>query len=214
MTIKRITLLGLAVIISALMPVAYAIGEGGYIGFLAGVSNTNNKMENVQLGTNPETSAPVSPSSTGLAGGFVVGYGFNPYSAFEFGYTHYATATYPKPEGSQLAHDATINTNAIDIAMKGSFPFKSVSIFGKVGLAYASASGSGSLAPIGSVRGPNNNALRPMYGMGVGYDVTQNWVVDFSYSAFTGGSGVEGANLMALGVTYHFVDLMCGQFLC
>jgi opacity protein-like surface antigen len=53
-----------------------------------------------------------------------------------------------------------------------------------------------------------------MYGVGVSYDVTQNWVVDFAYTTFTGGSGIQGADLMALGVSYHFVDLMCGQFLC
>jgi opacity protein-like surface antigen len=214
MIIKRITLLGSAIMMVSLMHCAYATAEGTYLGFLAGVSDTNNKTENVQLGTNPETSVPVVPTNTGLAGGLIIGYGFNPYAAFEFGYIHYAASTYAKPEGSQLTHDSTINTNAIDIAMKGSLPFKAVSLFGKVGLMYVSASGSGSLSPINSGKQPNNNALRPMYALGAGYDLTQNWVVDVSYTTFTGGSGVEGAELLALGVTYHFVDLLCGQFLC
>jgi hypothetical protein len=214
MAIKKIKLLGLALLMCGLAPLTYATSEGAYIGFLAGMSDTNNKTQNVQLGTTPETTAPVDPSNSGLGGGFIIGYGFNPYGAFEFGYTHYASSTYAKPDGSLLEHDSTINTNAIDIAMKGSFPFKAVSIFGKVGLAYISASSSGSLAPLGSSSVQDNNALRPMYSYGIGYDITQNWVVDFSSTSTTGGGGVSETNLLALGVSYHFVDLMCGQFLC
>lgn len=214
MAIKKIILLGLAMMISSIMPLAYGTSAGSYIGFLVGESNTHNKMENVQLGTTPETSVPVDPTNTGMAGGFIVGYGFNPYGAFEFGYTHFANSTYAKPPGSQLSHDSVIITNGIDIAIKGSIPLKSLSIFGKVGLAYLSASSSGSLAPVGSSGVSDSNALRPMYGLGVGYDLTQNWVVDFSYTTSTGGGGVPEADLIALGVSYHFVDLMCGQFLC
>lgn len=214
MTIKKIKLLGLALLITSIASLSYATTEGAYLGFLAGLSNTNNKTQNVQLGTTPETSAPVDPSNTGLAGGFILGYALNPYSAFEFGYTHYANTTYAKPDGSQLDHDSVVNTNSIDIAMKGSFPFKSVGVFGKLGLAYLSASSSGSLAPLGSSSVSDNNALRPMYALGVGYELTQNWVVDFSYTITTGGGGVQETDLMALEVSYHFVDLMCGQFLC
>jgi opacity protein-like surface antigen len=237
MTIKKIALFSSIMIAVGMMDVAYATGAGAYMGFTVGESNAHNKTQEVQTGvtqvapttsTDPTTTSPpaavaVAPSNSGMAGGFVIGYAFNPYAAFEFGYTHYASTTYSKPEGSQLTHDSTINLNAIDIAMKGSFPFKMVSIFGKVGLLEASNGPSGSLAPVtiepsGKVipagHGPSNNALRPMFGFGVSYDITQNWVADLTYTTFTGGGGVQGADLLSLGVSYHFVDLMCGQFLC
>lgn len=214
MTIRRIRLLCLAILASGIMNTVNATTQGSYIGFLAGMSDTHNKTQDVLLGTNPETAEPVAPTNSGMAGGFILGYAFNPYGAFEFGYIHYASSSYQAPEGSQLTHDSVINTNAIDIAMKGTIPFKAVNIFGKIGLIEALASGSGSLAPIDGGSGPNNNALRPMLAAGVGYDLTQNWVVDFSYTTFTGGSGVQGADLYAVGFAYHFVDLMCGQFLC
>jgi OOP family OmpA-OmpF porin len=214
MAIKKITLVCLAMMGAAAMSCAHATGAGTYLGFVAGVSNMNNKTQDVQLGTTPETAVPVAPSNTGVAGGFILGYQINPYAAFEFGYTHYPTSTYSQPDGSLLEHDSTINTNAIDIAMKGSFPFKSVNVFGKLGMIEVSASGSGSLAPLGEGRQPNNNALRPLYGVGVGYDISQNWGVSLAYTVYTGGGGVEGADLLGLEVAYHFVDLMCGQFLC
>jgi opacity protein-like surface antigen len=237
MTIKKIAVFSLPIIMAAMTNAAYATAAGGYIGFTVGESNTHNKTQNVQTGvsqvapttssdpttTTPPAAVPVDPENTGMAGGFIIGYAFNPYAAFEFGYTHYASSTYNKPAGSQLQHDSTINLNTIDIAMKGSVPFKIVSIFGKLGLIEASASSSGSLQgvsvePSGKVvtsgRQPSNNVLRPMYAVGVSYDITQNWVADLTYTTFTGSSGIQGADLLALGVSYHFVDLMCGQFLC
>jgi opacity protein-like surface antigen len=236
MSIKK--LLFLCVLLAAgSFNLARATGAGAYIGILAGVSNAHNKTQNVQTGVSqvapttssdptistPPASVPVDPSNSGMAGGFVIGYAFNQYGAFELGYTHYASSSYSKPEGSQLTHDSTINLNALDLALKGSIPFKAVNIFGKIGILQAYQGFSGSLEPVtvqpsGKVVASGNNlavtAVRPMYGFGVSYDVTQNWVVNFTYTTFTGGGGVQGADLLALDLSYHFVDLMCGQFLC
>ncbi|MBV8803187.1 MAG: outer membrane beta-barrel protein [Gammaproteobacteria bacterium] len=235
MRIKKLTIC--ALIAAGTCHLSYAAGEGAYIGLIAGASNAHNKTENVQTGvsqvaptTNPDPTAstppaavPVAPSNSGMAGGFIIGYAFNQYGAFELGYTHYASSSYSKPNGSQLTHDSTINLNTIDLAMKGSIPFQAVNIFGKIGILQAYQGFSGSLEPVtvqpsGKVVAAGNNlavtAVRPMFGFGVSYDITQNWVVDVTYTTFTGGGGVQGADLLALEMSYHFVDLMCGQFLC
>ena len=236
MGIKKSTLL-CALITMCGFNLVEAAGEGAYIGFIAGESNAHNTTLNVQTGVSqvapttssdpttstPPAAVPVDPSNSGMAGGFIIGYAFNRYGAFELGYTHYASSSYSKPDGSQLTHDSTINLNTIDLALKGSIPFKAVNIFGKIGILQAYQGFSGSLEPVtvqpsGKVVAAGNNlavtAVRPVYGFGISYDVTQNWVVDVTYTTFTGGGGVQGADLLALGLSYHFVDLMCGQFLC
>jgi hypothetical protein len=62
--------------------------------------------------------------------------------------------------------------------------------------------------------GTQANAFRPLIGIGVSYDLSQNWVADFSGTRVTKGSGILSADFFSLGISYHVVDEYCGQFLC
>jgi hypothetical protein len=85
-------------------------------------------------------------------------------------------------------------------------------VFGKLGLGIAYTSKGGSLVPPQS--NANNTYARPLIGVGASYDLTQNWVADLSWTRLTKGGAFQNADLIALGVAYHFTDKYCGQFLC
>ena len=83
------------------------------------------------------------------------------------------------------------------------------------GLAVLTASESGRLNPdLTSKHGINTTKLRLTYGIGASVTLEQNWVIDVSASRITSGSGLQNADLLAVGFSYHFVDKYCGQFLC
>jgi hypothetical protein len=54
----------------------------------------------------------------------------------------------------------------------------------------------------------------PTFTIGAGYDFTQNWVMDFSAMTLLVGGNIKSVTMYALGLSYHFVDRYCGQFLC
>jgi opacity protein-like surface antigen len=56
--------------------------------------------------------------------------------------------------------------------------------------------------------------LTPTFSVGITYDINPNWQTDFSWTRILVGDAVKNVNYLALGLSYHFVDLYCGQFLC
>ncbi len=54
----------------------------------------------------------------------------------------------------------------------------------------------------------------PAFSFGVTYDFTQNWQMDASWNQYFVGGPISTTSLFALGLSYHFVDVYCGQFLC
>lgn len=56
--------------------------------------------------------------------------------------------------------------------------------------------------------------FNPIFSIGASYDITQSWVVDFSYTKLMTSGPANSIEFMALGIAYHFVDVYCGQFLC
>lgn len=54
-----------------------------------------------------------------------------------------------------------------------------------------------------------------IFGVGVAYNLTPNWVVDLSYNhLYVRNKLIDNLNFIALGITYRFVNVYCGQFLC
>ncbi len=216
---KKIKCLSIAALSFSLVTIGYAT-EGFYLGAAVGQTNTHNAPLNVQTGTVPAT-VLTTPNNTGMGERLFAGYNINQYAAFEGGFIHYADSTYKPSITTSCGGNPTIRTNSFDIEGKGMFPIipNAVNLFAKGGLAIITASQSGSLAPLptgGPCDGKNQNTtkVRPMIGVGASYDFSQNWVGELGFSRVMSGSGIPNADFIGLGISYHFVDKMCGQFLC
>jgi hypothetical protein len=219
-TIKK--LIASALIFSS-VTASYAAGPGMYMGLNLGYSNLNNKSRAVPAyGSSTITNAngttrpspagqQVSPNNTGVAGRLFVGGNITQYFGLEFGLAHYAGSNYHAPTGDS----GSIHTSAFDFEGIGMYPFwnSGFTVFGKLGFAYLRAVQSRKLTAQGS--SSNNSGLHPLIGVGVGYDLTQNWVLDLSVTrVISRSSALPSPNLTALGISYHFTDKYCGQFLC
>jgi hypothetical protein len=216
MDIRKIKMVVLAIFATS-VTTAYATGAGFYFGGMAGQSNIHQKAQNVQTGTTPPT-VYTKPTSTGFGGRIFMGGNINQYGAIEGGYTYYGTATY-KPSPSALCGNPSVKESGLDLVGKGMIPFNNFDVFAKAGVAYLTTSSSGSLSNTSS-SGPcgggsnTNNGVRPTGSLGASYDITPSWVADLSWThVFSGGGAVQQSDLIALGISYHFVDHYVGQFL-
>lgn len=164
--------------------------------------------------TNVQTN--VSPNNTGFGGRLYIGGNFNKYAGMEFGYTHYQPSEYNATELNP-SRNPLIQENALDLVAKAQYPLDPFGVFAKVGMAYVRRTAGGSLtepSSSGKRTGTTNN-VRPTLSVGVFYDFTPNWEVDLTASIVTaGGNGFRDAELFGIGVSYHFVTLYCGQFIC
>lgn len=208
--------LGALILSSMILTSAHAVGPGFYLGAQAGVTNTNNPTLPVQTGVSSPATQSVSPSNTGIGERFFLGVGINKYAAAEFGYTHYAPSTY-KTNPSTIVNTPAIRENGIDISGKAMYPIQRFAIYGKLGAIMMYQSYSGSLQPISpteqGLKATNN--FHPLVGVGASYEITQNWVTELSWTrALKGGNGFQNADFTSIGISYHFVDEFCGQFLC
>lgn len=216
-TAKKIRL---AMMIFSIAPLAHAVGSGFYLGGQIGQSNTHNVARDVATYSTPPTENVV-PSNGGIGGRLFMGYQLNENVAFEGGFTHYASSTY-KPTTTTLCNDASIRENGLDLVGKGMLPLSSsFNFFGKFGVTMIKSTMSGSIADAevetsgcGGHDNASTNYIRPIAGVGMSFDLSQNWVTDVSYTRAFGGGDFKSADLMALGVSYHFTDKFCGQFLC
>ena len=55
---------------------------------------------------------------------------------------------------------------------------------------------------------------KPTITVGLGYDINQNWVTDVFWTRIMVGDIVKSIDFYGFGLSYHFVDVYCGQFLC
>jgi hypothetical protein len=206
MNSRKIKWIGI-IITSCLSAAAFATGAGFYIGGQAGLSNTHNPTQTVYVTPN----VTVSPSNTGPGMRLFAGYGFNQYAAFEGGFTQYYSSKY-----SVSGNNPTIQENGIDMVAKGMYPIYSVAVFGKAGIAFIRQSISGALNPNPGGKASSSIFVYPTVALGVSYDFSQNWVGDLSFSRvlkIKSGS-LQNADFISFGISYHFVDVYCGQFLC
>ncbi len=213
---KNAARLSTVIITSSFLTVVHAIGPGFYLGAQAGMTNTNNITQTVQTGVASPATQSVSPSNTGVGERIYMGVGINKYAAAELGYTHYAPSTY-KTSPSEIVNTPAIRENGVDFTGKAMYPIQNFAIFGKLGAIMVSKSYSGSLQPISPTepRLAATNNFHPLVGLGADYAITQNWVAELSWTrALKGGNGFQNADFTSLGISYHFVDQFCGQFLC
>jgi hypothetical protein len=216
MRTKNTKLIGLLILLGNATTLAHATAPGFYVGAQAGSTNLNNKAQTVQTGLSAPATQLVMPSNTGIGERFFIGTGINPYAAAELGYTYYAPSTY-KPSPSNLANTPSIRENGVDLVAKIMYPIQKTAVFGKVGVIRISKSVSGSLQPLSPTepRLKTTMSYHPLIGIGASYDLTPSWVADISWTrALKGGNGFQNADFIGIGISYHFVDRYCGQFLC
>ncbi|SRR5579883_419922 len=211
---NKIIKLLMAAVSLAVSSSVLATSEGVYVGGQFGQSTLNNSSKQVQTGLADPATQLTQPSNSGFGGRIYIGYQFNQYGGFETGYTYFSPSTY-NPATSILAGKGTINAAAVDLLGKAQYPISKVDIFVKGGIAAIGQKQSGRLYPItGNTQG-RFLVVRPKVAVGVSYDVTPNWVADVEASQILKfGTSVPAATLYALGISYHWVDLYCGQFLC
>src|SRR3990167_706565 len=196
----------------------YATVVGFYMGAQGGQSNLHNIQRPMEVGTTTGSTMSienVSPTNTGAAGRFFAGYTMNSYAALEGGFTHYAPSTYTPSAANATPPSTTIRENGFDAVGKAMYSFANLGVFLKAGAAFIQSSLGGSFSAAASSGNTGTTIyIRPTAAAGISYDITPNWVVDLSYSTVFASGDFQQIDFIALGISYHFVDKYCGQFLC
>jgi opacity protein-like surface antigen len=209
---------------------AHAVGNGFYMGLMMGPATNNGGIVQAQV-FNPNLMpgqniplTPASPKSSQFGSSVYMGYQFSTYAAFEGGFTYYSSVHYDT-KGVQTCSGTDARVRDIHLLGKGIFPLGNYfDVFGKAGVAVTYTTTSGSfnpefgVAPDGKLitcgKNTHNNKFSPAYGVGASYNINQSWVTDASWTRTQVGGVLNSVDLYALGISYHFVDRYCGQFLC
>ncbi|HVE44289.1 MAG TPA: outer membrane beta-barrel protein [Gammaproteobacteria bacterium] len=195
---------------------AHATAPGLYLGLMAGPATNNASTSQVYTAANPALTTTATPKSSQFGSRVYVGYKFNPYAGFEGGFNYYSNIKYDTKDVDPCT-GVSQRVKNIDFVGKGEFDFRSLSVFGKLGVAasYLTTSGAFSKGPAGECgKNKYSNKFSPTFSLGVGYDLDQSWLVDLTWQRTMEGGSVGSMDFYALGLSYHFVDKYCGQFLC
>lgn len=220
---------------------AQAIAEGFYMGLMMGPATNSAGNKPIQVLPLPTASAPKanvgasSPKSTQFGSRVFFGYKFNPYAGFEGGFTYFSTIKYVlknpllTPAGGTAAR-----IRDIDFLGKLDYSYNNtIGFFGKAGVALAYTTTPGGLnitnyhvkpAPTKANPGATKifnsgsntykSKLAPTFSIGISYDIDPSWQMDLSMNTILVGGATGNMTMYALGLSYHFVDRYCGQFLC
>ena len=145
-----------------------------------------------------------------------------------------ATATPGSSIPLTAAAGTTARVRAVDFVGKLDYSYNNtIGFFGKGGVVAVYTTTPGALQPTaghwvaagtksnpGGVKlvtsGSNkySTKLSPTFTIGASYDIDPSWQMDISWTRMFTGGPLSYMNLYALGLSYHFVDRYCGQFLC
>lgn len=227
----------LAVACSLCAANAMAIAPGLYLGLMMGPGSNDGSQQPMQVLPAPTAALPnaltwpSNPKSTQFGSRIFMGYKFNTYAGFEWGFSYFSGISYklqsPSP-GMTPAAGTTARVRSIDLLGKLDYSYNdTIGIFGKLGVAAIYSTTPGALnitnyptnTPAGQpIKNTGSNTYRtklsPTFSIGASYDFNQSWQMDFSWTRLFIGSSISTMNLYALGLSYHFVDVYCGQFLC
>lgn len=137
------------------------------------------------------------------------GYRFNQNLAVELGYIDFGKAKY-KADYTGGSAQGSLKAGGVDVAALVSAPLSdSVSVFGKAGLVAAKVKSSLSASGLAVDGNASANVVRPLFGVGANYKLTQNvdLRVDFDHVSGLGKSDKTGkmnANMLSLGAVYNF----------
>lgn len=220
---------------------AQAVAEGLYLGLMMGPATNGASDRPVQILPLPTASSPTantspaSAKSSQFGSRLYIGYKFNPYAGFEGGFVYFSGIDYIiRNSTATPSAGTTARVRAIDLVGKLDYSYNNTwGVFAKAGVALAYTTTPGGLnitnyrvkpAPTKSNpagvkifnNGSNtyNSKLAPTFALGVSYDIDPSWQMDLSWTRYLVGGATGNMNLFALGLSYHFVDRYCGQFLC
>ncbi len=206
---------------------ANAVGNGFYMGLMMGPATNGGSTVQAQKfvpnATHVELT-PANPKSSQFGSSIYMGYKFNTYAAFEGGFTFYSAIHYDT-KGVETCSGSNARVRDIHVLGKGIFPIgESFDVFAKGGIAVTYLTTSGSFNPefgkdpsgnlITCGKNTYNNKFSPTYAIGASYAINQSWVTDITWTRTQVGGIVNNVDFYALGLSYHFVDRYCGQFLC
>ncbi len=217
-------------------PFVFATGDGFYMGVQVGYANLNNVAQDINTGqlfngpsdsstcdpsvpfnsANPKScllATNVTPTNTGIAARVFMGANVQTYFGFEFGMSYYTPSEY-NPDVSGFTHEPHIWEYSGDILGKVMYPFGPITLFAKGGIGIVYKTQSDAIITSSEEDSNGSVIVAPAYGFGVSYDITPRWVADFSYMRIQGGNDIKDINFAGVGISYHFVDEYCGQFLC
>lgn len=216
---------------------AMAIAPGFYMGLMMGpASNTGGDVD-IQVDPRPTPTNPIAntaignPKSTQFGSRLFFGYKFNPYAGFEGGFTYFSGIAYTLKDSSLTPSAGTTGrVRGIDFLGKLDYSFRdTVGVFAKLGVTATYTTTPGALNvtnyEIKDAGTPNAKAvdfgsssqdvkLNPTVAVGASYDFNQSWQIDASWTHLQLSGVLKGMDFYAIGLSYHFVDVYCGQFLC
>ncbi|MBX3708241.1 MAG: outer membrane beta-barrel protein [Gammaproteobacteria bacterium] len=204
----------------------YAVGSGFYMGVMMGPATNSGGDQQAQV-DNPTALelTPATPRSNQFGARVFMGNQFSQYAAIEGGLTFISKIKYDT-KGVETCTGVSERVRSFDIVGKGIMPLGPYfDIFGKVGAAATYLTTSGALDPAFDITtnpedpitcGKNTykNKFSPVFAIGASYNLNQNWVTDLSYTTLQVGGKVSSVSMIALAISYHFVNKYCGQFLC
>ena len=201
--------------ISSIAAGAYAVNPGMYLGIGFGPATNSAKDQIVRAASPPYppgTTTKAKPKSNQFGSELYAGYKMNKWAAWELGFNYFTNINYTSK--LEAEHNTSSRIRTINLLGKGYLPFwNSFDVFAKAGVAVSYLTFSGSL----SSTGKNKYEIKysPMYAIGASYDLNQSFVVDVSLNQIAVGNKVFGSvTFAAISLSYHIVEVYCGQFLC
>lgn len=212
---KKILRLGLF-FAGSLASTAYAVAPGFYMGLMLGpATNTSGTQEAVIEDSTATT--PVTPRSNQFGTRVFMGYKINTYAGVEGGVSLFSKINY-NTKNVPTCTTPSVRVRDLDVAGKGTLPWGDFDVFVKAGVAYAYITESGAffLPKPGETCGQNHyiSGFKPTVSAGASYTLSQSWVTDISWNRIMVGGIPKNIDFYGIGISYHFVDRYCGQFLC
>ena len=195
----------------------YSLPVQAHEGWLAGIeasyveTDFTTRTQNVFtfLGSRLGTSRS-SSNSDGWGGRAFLGYQFIPYAGVELGITKIEDVKLKNIFGVPGAN-VKIRPVAGDLVAKAIMPFDIYSIFAKAGIAAAHVSTSANstakaiTTPLGTPTLPSSDTrYRPIYGIGAGIDLSQDFTLTGSWTQISGSGRIEDMTFWSLGLIYFF----------
>lgn len=201
------------IVLAAATCSAYGVGAGPYFGVMTGPATNTGKSVDALL-RNDAGRVPVKPNTNQWGTRVLFGNKFNEYAGIEGGVSFFTNIKYKVPEGADVCSRPFSRIRDADITGRASYTFYGFEVFGKAGAAYVYQTNAGSLNRRTDCKKEREAKFRPTFSLGGSYDLTQNWVIDASWNRILVGKPINNLSFFGLGITYHFVDVFCGQFLC
>jgi OmpA-OmpF porin, OOP family len=133
------------------------------------------------------------------------GYQFNQNLAIEIGYMRFSSVDF-SGVGGVPGQGVSLQEKAIDFMAKPILPLSAnFNIYAKLGLAYFKANGSAIVNGVSYLG--YSDAWDPAIGLGLGYDITPNILLDLAWTRLQsvgGNNSIPSADFYSVGLAYYF----------